>query len=284
MKRFIYKVLVYSVVVLLLLLPNELYNMYIVDNFEHLAGAEVRAAVKKSKTKINKKIKTIIFGDSTGHSLYPTENEYENIVSMTCNQAITMAGHYFLLKNYIENNADNIPEEVILLYTPFSLCNDVDEYAYQYFLKSFPVLEYKSIYTNHLSSRIKSIPLYWTANLPFIQTSNYTPRISVPKQQSIQAVSQITLEYLLLIDSLTKAYDISFSMYATPIRDDKKNEVIEIQDDFKTIAKEHLNHILLPYFESVVYYPHHLFFDRVHLYNDFIPLDYLNILKDGMDE
>mgnify|MGYP003312092401 CR=1 FL=1 len=101
MKRFISLVFVYAFVVLLLLLPGELYKMYFIEDFETIAGCEIRVAEKKSKTKTSKKVKKLILGDSTGHALYPTENEYVNILSLACNQAITMAGQYFLGKLYI---------------------------------------------------------------------------------------------------------------------------------------------------------------------------------------
>ena len=283
MKRFFAIVFIYVLVVFLLLLPGELYKMYFMEDFESIAGYEIRVAEKNSKTKTSKKVKKLILGDSTGHALYPTENEYNNAVSLACNQAITMAGQYFLLKNYIETNINNLPKEVILLCTPFTLSNDVDIYAYQYFLKSFPIKEYKFLYSDYLYERIRSIPFYWTANLPFIQTSNYTPRVSIPQQQDIQNISNVSIEYLLLIDSLTTTYNIPFVMYPTPVREDKQEEIQAMQNDFIQTGEDNLNHIMLPYFDKIIFYPSDCFYDRVHLYNDFIPVDYLNIMNDSIE-
>lgn len=283
MKKFIFVILVYILVVLLILLPGELYNMYVLYDLDNNnTGLEVRVSIKKSKTKTRKRIKKIILGDSTGNALYPPEKEYDNVVSLATNQAITMAGQYFLLKNYIETNIDNLPEEIVLLCTPFMLSNDVDIYAYQYFLKSFPLKEYKPLYTDYLNERIQSIPLYWTANLPFIQTSDYTPRISIPEQQDIKKISNISIEYLLLIDSLTMVHKIPFVMYPTPVREDKQREINTMQNDFRMSGDNKLNHIVLPYFEKIIFYPNEYFSDRVHLYNDFLPVDYLNILNDSI--
>ena len=50
-------------------IPPEIYK--IVNNLDlgSIAGSEVRAAVRVSKTKTNKKVKKLILGDSTGHAL-----------------------------------------------------------------------------------------------------------------------------------------------------------------------------------------------------------------------
>lgn len=279
MKRFISIICIYIFVVLLIVIPPEIYK--IVNNLDlgSIAGSEARAAVRVSKTKTNKKVKKLILGDSTGHALYPSENTYDSIVSMACNQAITMAGHYFLLKNYLETNKENLPDEIIILFTPGTFGNNVDVYAYQYFLKPFPVREYKSLYTRHLYERIKTIPLYWTANLPFIQTSNYTPRVSVPANEERQNMSELSMEYLLKIELITKEYGVPFSILSTPVREDRKVTIEIIKKDLRQACAEHLNVEIENYIQSITFYPSDKFFDEVHLNDADTPKDYLEILN-----
>lgn len=279
MKRFISIICLYLLTVLLVILPPEIYKIVTDANYGNAPGGEVRAAVRVSKTKTNKKIKKLIMGDSTGHALYPSEKEYDSIASMACNQAITFAGQYFLLKNYLETNKDNLPQEIIFLATPESFGNDVDQFAYQYFLKPFPILEYKSLYTDHLYSRIKTIPFYWTANLPFIQTSGYTPRVSVPAYTERIHLSELTYEYLVLIDLITKEYNVPFRMVSTPVRDDNQQGIEKVSQDLRTIGSKRLAHLLEPYIESITFYPSELFFDHVHLKDTETPKDYLGILN-----
>ncbi|MBR1473306.1 MAG: hypothetical protein IJ602_03495 [Paludibacteraceae bacterium] len=278
MKRFISAICIYLLAVLLIVLPPELYEIFTDADYGNAPGGEVRAAVRVSKTKTNKKIKKLILGDSTGHALYPSEKEYDDIVSMACNQAITFAGQYFLLKNYLETNKDNLPREIIFLLTPESFENDVDKYAYQYFLKPFPIREYKLLYTKHLYSRIKSIPLYWTANLPFIQTSGYTPRVAVPAFTERTSMSELTSEYLVLMDSITKEYRVPFELYATPVRDDRVEQIEKISLDLQNGNLYYLSHLLKPYIETINYYPSKLFLDPVHMNDNDTPKDYLGIL------
>ena len=279
MKRFISIICLYLLAVLFVTLPPEIYKSVTDANYGKSPGGEVRAAVRVSKTKTNKKIKKLIMGDSTGHALYPSEKEYDSIASMACNQAITFAGQYFLLKNYLETNKDNLPQEIIFLATPETFGNDVDQFAYQYFLKPFPILEYKSLYTDHLYARIRTIPFYWTANLPFIQTSGYTPRVSVPAYTERIHLSQLSYEYLVLMDEITKEYNVPFRMESTPVRDDNQQGTEKVSQDLRTIGSKRLAHLLEPYIESITFYPSELFFDHVHLKDTETPKDYLGILN-----
>lgn len=247
---------------------------------QSVIGNEVYYVINKSKTK--KKVKKLILGDSVGNQLYPCEKYNDVVVSLACNQAITLAGHFFLLINFIETNKDDLPDEVILLINPFSLKNDVDHLAYQYFLKPFPINEYSSYYTEHLRSRIYTIPLYWSAYIPVIRVSNYTPKWAVPQNNSPKSISPLSCEYLLKMDSLTRMYNISFRMVSTPVKDDRVDEMdcfwkeLELSPDNKEQLKELLN----AYKESVCFMPYSWFRDEVHFFSKNIPVDYLGILSE----
>lgn len=279
MKRFISVICIYIIAVILVVLPPDIYMMETNTHMENVAGGEVRAAVTSSKTKTEKKVKKLILGDSTGHALYLSERSYDSIVSLACNQAITMAGHYFLLKNYIETNYDNLPEEIIILFTPGTFNNDVDMFAYQYFLKPFPVLKYKSLYTKHLYDRIKSIPLYWTANLPFIQTSSYTPNRAVPANEEFSNMSELSIEYLLKISWIAKEFNIPLCLRSTPVRDDRKERIEIISEDLLEACPADIKEEMEAYVETILFYPSEWFFDDVHLKEEYTPSDYLSGLN-----
>lgn len=277
MKRFLLKILVYTIVVILIEIPVEVFKIHhYQSSFTNVEGSEVYIAIGQSKSK--KKIKKLVLGDSVGRQLYPCEKDYDNIVSLACNRGITMAGQYFLLKKFLETNNSCLPEEVILLITPFSLSNDVDQYSYQYFLKPFPLYSYSKLYTDHLKQRVHSIPLYWSANLPFIQSSSYTPRWAVPSQQTTNTVSPVSYEYLMKIDSITKKNNINFRMVSTPIRDDRQNDIDSFWEDLPTEYMLQLSELLQPYKESVVYLPYEWYSDAVHFGEGKVPNDYLNVL------
>lgn len=280
MRRFVTNICIYILLIIAIILPIEIYRMHISADDEKVPGSEVRYAEKISKRKITKKIKKLILGDSTGHALYPCEKEYDEVVSLACNRAITLAGHYFLLKNFIETNSDNLPQEIIVLYTPFSFSCDLDQYAYQYFLKPFPRKEYQHLYSNYLSQRVKSIPLYWTANLPFIQTSGYTPRVAVPSNVKNEYMSELNIEYLHMIDSIAKAYDVPIILYSTPVREDRRKEVEKFIAEISQSLDKIVSHHMPNYVSSINYYSSELFEDDVHLYDEVVPSDYLELLEE----
>ena len=275
MKCFIRKVFLYLLVVFLIALPGEIYMMKDakICISKGINGSEVLYAINKSQTK--KTVKRIIIGDSVGNQLYPSGNDYDSTVSLACNGVITMAGQYFLLKNFIDANEEALPEEVILLITPFCLSNDVDKFAYQNLLKPFPPYKYSVYYTEHLTQRIHSIPLFWSANLPFIQTSNYSPRWAIPSPQSVKSISPLSYEYLLKIDSITSRNNIAFRMVSTPVRDDRKKEIESFWKDLDPHYLEQLFHLLQPYKESIVFMPTDCYMDNLHFYGDKVPREYL---------
>ena len=278
MKRFFTNLGIYVIVFLLMSLSIELYrNRNGVANRRGFLGAEIYQAISKSL--MNCKVGKLVLGDSVGLQLYPSENDYDDMVSLACNQAITVAGQYFLLLNVIESNKNDLPKEVILIITPFSLSNDVDHFAYHYFLKPFPPKHFSKYYTEHLAQRIHSIPLYWTANLPFIRTSNYTPQWAVPSPQTTNSLSLLSYEYLLRMDSVAKANDMTFRMVCPPIRDDRRNEVDQFFGNLPDGYMTKLSGLLRSYQESVVYMPSECYWDQTHLNGDQIPVDYLRLLS-----
>lgn len=277
MRRFVSYICVYAVLIIAIILPIEIYRMRAGYDDVDVPGYEVRFAERLSKTRINKKVRKLILGDSTGHALYSCDKTYKWGISLACNRAITLAGHYFLLKNFLETNPENLPEEIIILYTPFSFSCDLDQFAYQYFLKPFHRKEYNHIYTNHLLQRVQSIPMYWTANWPFVQTSGYTPRFAIPAKEDEMSISELNCEYLHKIDSITTMYDIRLSIVSTPVREDRKDEVDKFVADVCKTTDSVVLKYLQKYVESIAFYPSELFNDELHLSIENVPSNYLEL-------
>lgn len=276
MRRFLVVILLYF---LAFVVASEIVTNSDVGRIIRVPGYEVRAAVKKSKVHNKKKIKKLVLGDSTGYGLYHSEKSYDSIMSFACTQSVSMAGHYFLLKNYMEKNSYNLPDEVVILCNPKSFSNDIDVYAYHYFLKPFPMWEYRSSYSSHLTERVKSIPYYWTAYMPLIHSCKYTPHNSVPKQEKEEALSQISIEYLQKIDSITKEYGIGLRLYSTPSRIDRKEELDNVVEQMIASAPKELKGKFIEYASSVHYYPSKYFHDHVHMIAEYIPQNYLDSIK-----
>ena len=91
-------------------------------------------------------------------------------------------------------------------------------------------------------------------------------------------MSKLTYEYLVLMDSITKEYDVPFELRSTPVRGDRRIEIESVSQNICSIGSARLLHLLKPYVESITYYPSDLFYDDVHLKDTVTPKDYLGIL------
>ncbi len=255
MKKFIIKSTIYIVICTAIAFGAEyLYYRYS-DWRKTIDGWEVYKAILNSKTKQCKK--KLLIGDSVGMQLFPCNEENDSVALCTCNQAITMAGFYMLMKNYLETNEDCLPEEVILLVTPLSLRNNVDEFTYHYFLKPFGGCEYRKEYTRILKEQLRNIPQSWTATLPFIRISMYTKKY-IP-QEGDWAISPIATEYLQMMDSMATAYNVRFVMRSAPVKrchkDDIENRVQSIES-----MPDYLN----SYWNQLEYMNDSCYVDKVH--------------------
>lgn len=261
MKSFISKICYFVILAVLILLLCEGIYYYTGWYERKVNGWEVYAALRQSKTKQKKK--KLVIGDSVAMQFFPCDNEYDTVVSLACNQAISMAGYYFLLTNYLRTNKDNLPKEVILLITPMTLSNNLDGFAFHYFLKPFYSEEYMAQYTHYLLNRCHQIPFYWLANWPFVRSSSYTFEYSLSTDEYVLA-SPIAQEYLLKINQLLMTLDIQFSIVPLPVCEENR-DLLNTKYKLCSQTNELPLDMLLLLTERTIYYPKELFVDEIHL-------------------
>jgi len=276
MKRFLVNILLLFVVNVLLLLCVDTYK-YLSGSFEaKMNGAEIYIAMRVSQQK--RYVKKLILGDSVGKQLYETGNVNDSITSLACNQAITMAGHYFLLRNFVDANMDSLPEDVYLLFHPSALANSCDIYTYHYFLKPFHEKKYKESYNSHLKDRIKEIPCAWSAQLPFIRTSNYSPEYHLKKVDE-GLLSSLTRSYLDSIICLASENHIELHLLACPVSRsyyrDNESCILNIDSINLGILHSYINE----WKNSLIQYDDSCFQDMIHFQPHCIPRDLYCILK-----
>ncbi|MBQ4507883.1 MAG: hypothetical protein II970_03195 [Paludibacteraceae bacterium] len=276
MRRFIIKTLLFALALFAVLLCIETCDSYITRLYEKTVnGLEIYAARRNAG--LHKKTRRLLLGDSVAHQLYDENCASDSLISLTCNQAVSMAGHYFLLHDFLDNNRDSLPDEIILFMHPCSMQNNLDRFAFQYFLKPFWCKPYKEEATSALECRVKQIPLWWTAQLPFVKNTNYSPVYELPAGD-YTLVSPVSYDYLAKIDSLARSAGIKFSIAAVPMRDDRQTE---ITDYWQTAVERGELDCLPPalrqqYSDSFVFLPCSLFRDQAHFHKEQIPADYLH--------
>ncbi len=238
-------------------------------------GSEVYRSLDKSKMK--KKVKKLLIGDSVGNQLYDNDKYNDSIFSLTCNQAISMAGQYILLSNFIETNKKNPPEEVILLITPVSFSNNLNQnLSYHYFLKPFYYKENQKYFDQLCNTQIKKIPYYYSSEIPFIRSSNWAPEYVETKDRSYKIISPLSMDYIKKMKELCISNNIKFTITATPVRSSHQ-ELMAKYSKTPEVTQGGLSSDLNNYFNKIVFMPDVLFKDYSHFKIKNIPVDFLKL-------
>ena len=280
MKQFIIKAISFFLIAGIALTSFELYEINYRKQYRtKVIGHEVYRSILKSKTK--KQVKKLLLGDSVAKQLYDNYEYNDSIYSLCCNQAVTMAGHYFLLNNFLETNKDQLPQEIIMMYFPFSLVNNVDMYAFNYLLKPFYNSEYKKLMDDYLLDQIKGIPFYYISQFPFIKTSNYSPEyyLEYEKEGLFSTISKIYLEKIV---QLCQEKNVVFRFESAPIKMDNK-KLVEYYKPIKINIPDIGHEMLENYFANIRYFEDSLFRDFGHFKREYVPHDYLNLEKNSID-
>jgi hypothetical protein len=260
MKKFILNIIIFILPILIFAYSKSLYLLYS-DKFKStVAGSEVYLSINKSKQKWE--AKKVLIGDSFGYSLFiNTTNNYP-VNSLACNRAISMAGHFILLNNYL--NAGNQVDTVYMIFTPFSFMNNLDEvYTYHYFLKPFYIKEYSPLFTVTVKNQVHKIPYYFVCREPNILTSNWAPNFKSKDVIDFTFLSPVSVEYLSKIKELSIKNKFKLIILPTPTRLSNKTFIEKINRN--EIINTGLENEFDRYFEKLIFINDTNFSDNVHL-------------------
>ena len=237
---------------------------------KHIYRALTIAAKQNKYTKV-------IIGDSVAHSLFNAvyQDETDTICYLATNQAISCAGQYLLVHEYLRHNPQT--RKVILMYRPQSFQQMlISPYLYQYFIMPF----YNKKFINYieLSDRQKITALFKKSFLtnkvvkfffdymPFF-AGKFMSAITLDNTEDV-LFSQTSEMYLKKIIDLCILHNIIFEIIPSPIADTGENKNIIAQQ------KEKIKQEFYPYFNSyyskVLFFPDDSFSDGIHLTDDFI--------------
>lgn len=231
------------------------------SNFqEELNGKEIYIAINKSLSKQNQ-TKVLLIGDSVANQLFNNESTNGAVNSLACNQAISMVGHYILLKNYLEKNES--VDKVVLMYHPQSLANNLDQvFTFHYFLKPFDKREYRPLFSNLVKDQIRSIPFALFSQLPIINRSNYSPEFEGETRPWEDIVSPVSREYLAKMKKLTDQKGIDFNIVSPPVKSAMKDSIARIDDDLW--EDDELQLLFKNYLDNIEFIEDRYFVDEIH--------------------
>lgn len=272
--KFVLRVVLFSLTLFIALS----FDLFLFKSYEDIViGREIYLSIRKSKVK--KKVKVLIIGDSVAKQLYDNETYNNEIYSLTTNQAISLAGQYILLKNFIDNNQGNLPGEIILIMVPKSFNNNLDQiYSYNYFLKPFYKSEYKSMITDTCQKLINKIPFYFLSQQPLVVNTNWCPTY-VSKDEPYQFISPLSTNYLLKIKELCLKNHLPIKFFCPPIKASGFANAIAHAKRHTLIEKSGFKNEFAYYFKSITTLPDSMYQDDAHLKREYIPTDYYNLQR-----
>ena len=239
--------------------------------YNYYPGREIYTAIDKSK-KINSS-KRLVMGDSVANQIFDNEKEYDQLNSLATNQAISIAGQYFLLNDYLK--AGNEIDTLLMIFVPWSFRNNLDQvYTYHYFLKPFYNSNYSHLFSKKVLGQIEKLEYKALSQLPPIKIIPWAPEFSNTSPSDFTFLSPISVEYLNKVSQLSKQYKFRIKIIPPPISFANKTFVESF--DKSEILQTELSPELLEYFEKIKYIDEENFIDGTHLIN---PEKYEGILK-----
>lgn len=276
LKKFVYRVFIFFITALVILSAESLYSYFTKSYEKTVNGNEIYLSIHKSCVK--KKVKVLIIGDSVGKQLYDNFTFNGDIYSLACNQSISMAGQYMLLKTFVDENQNQLPDSVIFIIYPGSLANNLNQvFSFHYFLKPFYNAQYKSMITDTCVARIHEIPFYYLSQLPFIVNTNWSPTYIANESISYNFISPISSDYLLKIKALCVSNHLKMKIVCPPIRLSRRNITLALAKNEKEISGTGLKSEFESYFKGVVFLPDSLYQDIMHFKKQYIPNDYYHL-------
>jgi len=192
----------------------------------------------------NKKYDVIILGDSLAHKTIGSIELHNNILDLTSNNAVSMAGNFFLFQRYLKDNYP--PKKLYLFCVPNHLYQNLDTiHTYFYFstiftkdsekkeIKKLKPHLYDYSFSKYTESRIKSIDFLGYFNPKAKVLPKEIDESSLEREDNfindsirekieeakinIDKINEIPKIYLDKLIAITKKYDIEFTLVIEPI-------------------------------------------------------------------
>lgn len=276
MKTFLVKLFIFIIITFVSVhKTGDLFYYYISKNgknFLNNADYKVTESIIRSRKKM--KVKRLVLGDSVGASLYG-ESTDSCVYSLCATVAITSVGQYLLCANFIKNNNEQLPEEVILMLNPICWTNTMEGgLFYSTFMKNFFNDEFKRFLGKEEIEYLNNETYSKLCNLRWYQLSPYIPR-TYQTQEHGKFIAPIQYKYLFKMKELCESKGIRFRLLSGPVRKSLKKEIdIKRQNDSVCDMLLFKN-----YFSSIQYWDDPNFSDQLHLKKECVPHDYFHLYE-----
>jgi hypothetical protein len=272
MRKFVCKCLMFAFGSAVLFYVRPVYLLYSGAYRNIVEGREIYHSIDKSS--IRNSSKKVILGDSVAKQLFDNYKYNHEVNSFATVEGISMAGQYVLLKKYLD--AGNVPEDVFLMLTPYTLRNDLEgKYAFQFFLKPFYHEDNFKYFSPLVHQKVSEIPYSFLRYDPYVRTSNWVPDIREPRKRSQSRInfSDLSVEYLEKIVALSRLHKFNFHFVSVPVREDFRPRVAWFlaesskRGGFRAGMSPETAALVDKYFLEMRFESNDSFIDMVHLKN-----------------
>ncbi|SCX82080.1 hypothetical protein [Flavobacterium caeni] len=237
-----------------LLLRNDKYQ-------RKVSAREVYHVIGKSQQK--NPSRKVLIGDSVARQFFNSESENDTLNSLASNQAISLAGQYILLDNYLK--AGNVIDTCYAVFIPSSFQNNLQQlFTYNYFVKPFYKDQYKPLLTETVKNQVEKIPYHGVAQYFGVLTNNWAPEFVSDDQQDYAFFSPVSVEYIHKMSALAKAKHFKL-IFVPAVCNENQRKNIESFDKTE-LAKNHIEQEFAGYFDHIQYVDSKEFVDDMHLH------------------
>ncbi len=236
-----------------------------------VAAREVYHVIGKSKQ--HNPSRKILIGDSVARQFFNSDTENDTLNSLATNQAISLAGQYILLDNYLK--AGNVIDTCYAVFIPSSFQNNLQQlYSYNYFIKPFYTDQYKPLLTSTVVRQVEKIPYHGLAQYFGILTNNWSPEFESKEVQHYAFFSPISVEYIHKMSALAKEKNFKL-IFVPAVCNENQRKDIESFDRWE-LAKNGIAQEFAHYFDQIQFLDSKYFVDDMHLAN---PEDFKYLYK-----
>lgn len=232
----------------------------------------------------------LLLGDSVANQLFDgLRDKNDTIAICPINRAITLAGQYVIIKEYLANHPD--ATDIYMVFYPGTLSSSIEPVlSYQYiampFIENGYEKDLEGLAMNKLEDTYGKFFLRPEV-LSYIDNSGVNRKLffsnmeKKTETESMDAVSDISLEYLVMIYNLCQKEGVNIHMMSTPVADiDIRHEE---QASIKQLFDEYgLSSMYPEYCDSFSYYPAEMFIDEVHFKPEYKNRETMNPIIEKM--
>ena len=220
----------------------------------------------------------LIVGDSVCHQMFNGLQEYnEEYCIVGSNAAITMAGQYILIEQFLENHEQ--VTDIYLIILPSALQSTFDtQYGYQYTVMPFVETDTLKLLDDNTIRQMESVygKLFMDEKIVrLIDRSGFNRKVYLNeladrvKVKSEGPVSNASVQYLEKIKMLCEAKGVSLHLLPGPFMDTEQRHTL-VDDKIRTAYEETVLQDYFPDFlNQVQFYPEEQFADGIHFGGDY---------------